>query len=262
MLIATAMACSRNPSRDSQERLIFRDANGRELSTKDLRGVSGKANYEVVGVRDVPDAAMRLHEAGRRAGAAGRYDDALTALAQAHELAPTWPYPLYDTAWTYLLIGDATRAEEKYSEVDKLAPRGFFTTKTALDCLRRERKGEIGPGAYKVFVLLESRSASEKKEVLNALLKKWPRFPAAWKELSTLLDDDVGQLAAIEKGLAYDPDGETQGILLLNKALALNRQGKKNEAVAMLGTLALDPQSTLGTETLAKFTLLQITSGK
>ena len=51
-------------------------------------------------------------------------------------------------------------------------------------------------------------------------------------------------------------------ILLLNKALALNRQGKKNEAVAMLGTLALDPQSTLGTETLAKFTLLQITSGK
>ena len=139
------------------------------------------------------------------------------------------------------MIGDDARAEEKYNEVDKLAPRGYFTTKTALDCLRRERKGEIGPGAYKMFVLLESRSPSQKKEALNALLKKWPRFPAAWKELSTLLDDDVSRLAAIERGLAYDPDGESRGILLLNKALVLDRQGKKHEAVAILGTLSLDP---------------------
>ena len=241
ILVIAAMACSNNTPGHPKDQLIFRDADGRSLTAKDLRGISGTVKYEIIGADNVPVTASRLHEGGRRAGAAGRYAEALTAFAQAHELAPTWPYPLYDAAWTYLLIGDDARAEEKYNEVDKLAPRGYFTTKTALDCLRRERKGEIGLGAYKMFVLLESRSPSQKKEALNALLKKWPRFPAAWKELSTLLDDDVSRLAAIERGLAYDPDGESRGILLLNKALVLDRQGKKHEAVAILGTLSLDP---------------------
>jgi hypothetical protein len=137
--------------------LIFRDASGRELADKDQRGVTGKVNYEIVG-----DAASRMQEAGRRAGA--------------HEVAPTFPYPFYDAAWTYLLLGDTTQAEEKYSEVDKLAARGFSTAKTALACWRREREGEIGTGAYKTLVLLESSSPSEKKQVLSALLEKWPRF--------------------------------------------------------------------------------------
>ena len=58
-------------------------------------------------------------------------------------LAPDWPYPVYDAAFTYLLQGDSLKAEERYAEVDRMAPRGFFTAKTSLDCLRRDRKSVV-----------------------------------------------------------------------------------------------------------------------
>ena len=42
---------------------------------------------------------------------------------------------------------------------------------------------------------------------------------------------------------------------MVNKALILNRQDKKNEAIEILGQLALDNNSTLASEKLAKQTL-------
>jgi hypothetical protein len=55
--------------------------------------------------------------------------------------------------------------------------------------------------------------------------------------------------------LEHDPDPETKGVLLINRAIILHRQGDRESAVTILGELALDPQSTLGTEMLAKSTL-------
>ena len=65
-------------------------------------------------------------------------------------------------------------------------------------------------------------------------------------------------LRAADKGLAHAPDGETKGILLVNKALVLSRRGDRQGAVKILGDLALDPASTLGTEMLAKATLAKL----
>jgi hypothetical protein len=67
------------------------------------------------------------------------------------------------------------------------------------------------------------------------------------------------KLSAIEKGLAAKPDRETEGILLINKALALNEQGDTETATAILGSLALDPRATFASEHLAKQTLAFIT---
>jgi hypothetical protein len=47
-------------------------------------------------------------------------------------------------------------------------------------------------------------------------------------------------------------------MLLLNKALVANQRGDRGAAIAILGDLALDPGSTLATETLAKATLAQV----
>jgi hypothetical protein len=99
---------------------------------------------------------------------------------------------------------------------------------------------------------------AEKKAVLEGIVEKFPAFPVAWKELSSLLEDDDARLRAISRGLEHDPDGETKGILLINKALILHRRGDRDGALKILGGLALDPQSTLGTETLAKATLAQL----
>src|SRR4051812_25108552 len=88
-------------------RLVFKDATGRELTMKDLEGVSGKAHWEVVGGDAIPPEASRLHQEARAAGGRGEYARALELLDRAHSLAPAWPYPVYDAAFTYLLQGDS-----------------------------------------------------------------------------------------------------------------------------------------------------------
>jgi hypothetical protein len=71
-------------------------------------------------------------------------------------------------------------------------------------------------------------------------------------------DTDAGKLAAIEQGLAANPDGEMIGILLINKALIMDRSGDHEGAIRLLGELALDPASTHATEHLAKVTLANV----
>jgi len=239
--------------------LVFRDAAGRELTADQLKDISGTVRWELIGAEAIPAEALRLHSEARTAGRRGDYGRALMLLDEAHGLAPNWPYPVYDKAFTYLLQGDSIRAEEHYAEVDRMAPRGFFTAKTSLDCLRRERAGVVPPGFCQAFVTLEWMDDKVKKRaILEGIVEKFPAFPAAWKELSSLLDDDVARLRAIMRGLEHDPDRETKGMLLINRAMLLHRRGDVDGAIAILGELALDPQSTLGVETMAKAMLARI----
>jgi tetratricopeptide (TPR) repeat protein len=244
------------------DRLVFQDAAGRVLTTRDLEEFSGQVDWQINGGHTVPTDAVRRHEEARAAGARGDYDRALVLLDAAHALAPGWPYPVYDAAFTYLLQGDTDTAERCYAQVDRLAPRGFFTCKTTLDCLRRERAGDLPRGFCRAFTTLESLGdLSRRKAVLEGIVARFPRFAPAWKELAALLDDPGERLRAIESGLAAQPDPETRGMLLLNKALAVNQRGERGAAIAILGDLALDPASTLATETLAKATLAQVIDG-
>jgi len=241
------------------ERLVFQDAAGRVLTTRDLEVFTGQVDWQINGGHTVPTDAVRRHEEARAAGARGEYDRALVLLDAAHALAPGWPYPVYDAAFTYLLQGDTDTAERCYAQVDRLAPRGFFTCKTTLDCLRRERAGELPAGFCRAFTTLESLGElPRKKAVLESLVARFPGFAPAWKELAALLDDPDDRLRAIERGLAAGPDPETRGMLLLNKALVVNQRGDRAAAIAILGDLALDPASTFATEILAKATLAQV----
>ena len=63
-----------------------------------------------------------LHLEAREAGQAGNYDLAIQKLKEAMALEPSWPYPVYDLAFTYLLKGDFTNALKYYKETDALEP--------------------------------------------------------------------------------------------------------------------------------------------
>jgi len=239
-------------------RVVFRDGEGRELTEEDLAGVTGQVGWELVGAGDVTAEARALHRRGREAGERGEYEEALALLGQAQALAPGWPHPSYDAAFTVLLQGDAAGAEKLYAEVDRLAPRGFFTCKTTLDLLRRELRGELFDGFSQAFLQLEwLEDPAQKRELLQGIVQRYPQLPQAWKELAALLTDPDEQSAALERGLAGEPDGETRGMLLINKALLLQHTDP-DAAVAVLGGLALDPQSTLGAETMARIVLAQL----
>jgi len=239
--------------------VVFRAADGRTLTMADLRGLSGTFQYEILGKSNVPAEAESLHKQARQAGGAGDYQKAITLLERASSLAPAWPYPVYDTAYTYLLIKDAENARKYYRKTVELAPRGFFTAITALDALGREAKGDLPAGTYLAYLSLEwMDDPAQKADAVRQLVKRVPSFAPAWKEQAMQADTDADKLAAIEKGLAASPDGETKGILQINKALILDRSGDHEGAVRLLGELALDPASTYATEHLAKVTLANV----
>ena len=89
------------------DRLVFRDAAGRELTAQDLKGYTGRVRWEFIGAHDIPPKAGRLHQEAREQGGHGDYARALDLLDQAWDLAPRWPYPVYDAAFTYLLLEHA-----------------------------------------------------------------------------------------------------------------------------------------------------------
>ncbi|HET8924241.1 MAG TPA: tetratricopeptide repeat protein [Candidatus Acidoferrum sp.] len=90
--------------------IIFRNADGRTLTAEDLKGVVGTFRYEIVGDTNVPSEARSPHQQARQAGGQGDYKKALNLLERASALAPQWPYPVYDAAYTHLLMKDFDEA--------------------------------------------------------------------------------------------------------------------------------------------------------
>jgi tetratricopeptide (TPR) repeat protein len=261
LLFGTLTGCNRSQDTNSKEAsgIIFLSPDGRKITMDDLRGLSGTFDYEIIGNVKVPEEADSLHKRAREAGEAGDYRKALINLERASQLAPQWPYPVYDMAFTYLLMKDFENARTYYRKTIDLSPRGFFTAITAFDTLLREKKGDLPEGTYLSYSSLEWMDDPAKKmETVKQFVKEVPTFAPAWKELAILSDGDDEKLAAIEKGLAAHPDAETMGILQINKALILDRKGNHDVAVRLLGELALDPSSTFATEHLAKVTLASV----
>src|SRR5262245_10794358 len=157
----------------------------------------------------VPAEAVRLHEEGRAAASSGDPVRGLELLNAARELAPDWPYPAYDMAFTYLLGDYLDEAERWYAHVDALAPRGFFTAKTTLHTIRREQRVELPSGFTKAYALLELQPPEVRVRALEQITAKFPSFAPAWKDYAAQLDDDDARLAALDRGLAADPDDET-----------------------------------------------------
>jgi tetratricopeptide (TPR) repeat protein len=241
--------------------LIFKDTAGRLLTREDLKGVTGIVNWEISSTGSVPAEARKLHEAGRVAGQRGDSSAALANFERAALLAPHWPYPVYDAAFTFLLQRQYVKAHEYYRRVDQMAPRGFFTAKTAVHTLQRERAGTFPEGTYLQFLSIEwLENDAERMKAARAITEKVPTFAPGWKARSSLEPDARTRLAYVEKGLALEPDAETRGFLLMNKAILLHESGRKAEAIAILGTLALDPASPIDVEVLAKKTLATMIS--
>lgn len=239
--------------------IVFRDKSGHSLLKNDLLNTTGKINYEIMDNQSINATADQLHKEARQLGQSGKYDLAIAKLEEAIKIQPDWAYPTYDLAFTYLLKGDFESALQFYKKTDELAPKGFFTTKVALYTLEGEQSGKFPRGLYLAYLQIEWTNDREQKlEIAKTLTDKVPDFAPAWKELSNLINDDTEKLKAIEQGLSKNPDADTAGMLIINKALLLNNIGKGEEAKNLLGNLVFSADSTTATIEMAKFTLKSI----
>ncbi|MVO08657.1 tetratricopeptide repeat protein [Flavobacterium sp. TP390] len=243
---------------DNKVRIEFTDQKGNRISKEEIENATGTYNYEFYGIEGVSDLAKSLHNQARQFGQTGDYQKAIALLEQANKEAPNWAYPLYDLAYTYLLQDDYENALKYYKLTDQVAPKGFYTSKTALHTLEREKSGELQKGLYKYYLYIEWISnESEKREMIELFVEKFPSFAPAWKEYSKFLEGQE-RINAIEKGLEQKPDIETKGVLLINKALAINKNGEFENATKILTSVIFDPNSTYGNIEMAKFVLHNI----
>ncbi|WP_207625672.1 tetratricopeptide repeat protein [Niastella populi] len=239
--------------------IVFTDSSGNILTTTDLANVTGNVNYQVKSEQYVDSKAQSLQNEARSLGQSGKYDLAINKLKQAIQIQPNWAYPIYDLAFTYLLKGDYGNALKYYKQTDSVSPKGFFTAKTAIYALEGEQAGEFPNGLYLSYLQIEwTDDLNKKLAIAKAITEKFPGFAPAWKELAVLSDNKQEKNTAIERGLSLEPDNETKGILLINRALVLNENGKKEEAIQVLGNYIFSPDATMGNIELAKFTLKSI----
>ncbi|MFW9779522.1 MAG: tetratricopeptide repeat protein [Candidatus Heimdallarchaeota archaeon] len=91
-------------------KIIFKDDQGNTIKREDLRNITGRVDYEIIGIENVSQRAKGLHQQARVYGQSGNYSKAIELLEEAHREAPKWPYPLYDLAFTYLLYEDFNQA--------------------------------------------------------------------------------------------------------------------------------------------------------
>lgn len=240
--------------------IVFSDSFGHKISKTELMNSNGTFNYSIYGIEEVPESAKQLHDRAREFGQNGKYEKSIEALLEANKLAPKWPYPLYDLAYTYLLQDDYENALKYYRLTDSLAPNGFFTSKTALYTLEGEEKGTFKSGLYKMYLSLEwINNPTEKLEMTKKLISSFPTFAPGWKDYANLLEGEERE-NAIEKGLELDSDIETKGMLQINKALILDNKGESNKAKDILTSIIFNTKSTYGNIEMAKFALNNITS--
>ena len=239
--------------------VIFKNKDGKVLTRSELKNFDGKVNWEIQSDRKIPEKAIELHNLGRAYGQKGNNELAIQHFEKAIKIAPEWPYPYYDLAYTYLLNSKYKDAYKYYKKTDELAPRGFFTTKTAVHYLGKEQRGELPEGIYLYYLSYEWSNDPQKKfEIVENLISKFPSFAPAWQKRAGFEEEPKKILAIIEKGLNANPDSETKGFLLMNKAITFANIGKKQEAIEILGKLALDPNSPLDIEVLSKKTLAMV----
>jgi len=259
--ILVVSSCKTNTKQSTFEEssIVFKDSLGRTLTKNDLVNATGKLNYEIMENKVIDPNAKVLHQEARLLGQSGKYDLAIAKLNEAIKIQPDWAYPTYDLAFTYLLKGDYENALNFYKKTDALEPQGFFTSKTAVYALEGEKTGLFPVGLYTIYMQIEWADDKNKKiEIAKAITQKVPNFAPAWKALANLLDDKTERLKAIEQGLSKNPDAETKGILIINKALILDMDGKKEEAQNILGNLIFSEEVTTSNVELAKFTLKTI----
>lgn len=203
--------------------------------------------------------ANQLHLEAREAGQAGNYQLAIEKLLEAMKIEPSWAYPVYDLAFTYLLTGDFENALKYYRETDALEPEGFFTTKTAIYTLEGEQAGLFPEGLYTFYMQIEWTEEPEKKyHIAKQIVDNVPLFAPAWKEIAYLQSDPEERMYSIEQGLSGNPDRETKGILLLNKAMILNDKGDREAAKKILAEIIDSQDTTNANSEIAKVALKSI----
>lgn len=190
---------------------------------------------------DVPEQAVALYKESANLGP----EEAFEKLKQAHEIAPDWAHPILMLAVHHLFQGDFHDALKYFELTIQVQPRGCSECQIAIWSLKREMEGVFPQGLYVAYKHIWRRETKEEKiQMAKSIVDRFPGYAPAWGVLAENQPTSYERMLAIEKGLSADPDPQTKGSLIINKALVLKKQGKTEQAMEILRTLLFDVETT------------------
>lgn len=183
-------------------------------------------------------------ERGEDRARAGELDEALAAFEAAAKADPYDPQPRYQAALTFLYMERYFKALARYEQVEELAP-GWFHVRAMIRLAEEVTRGALTREA--LLVILQNLDGpadpTATLPLLEAAAEHAPQIPLLQlilAETHRALGQAERGLAAIERGLEFEPDADVRTRLLLNKALLGEdgeRRGLLKEAVALNGNL-------------------------
>jgi tetratricopeptide (TPR) repeat protein len=242
-------------------KIIFQDKNGNVITEEEIDSSKGTVDYQVVIEGEIDPVARQFHEEGRELGLSMDFDGAIRKFKEAVSVQSDWEYPYYDMAFTYVYKQEFDTALSLFRKADLLYPKGFLMTKEAIYALEGEQSGKFPKGLYLYYKQIELRpglTETQKLEIATTLTRKAPDFAPGWLAYALLVDDENEHRQAIDMGLTKNPDPTTQGLLMINKAYQMSADGKKGEAINLLGNLVFSKESTTSTVALAKMAMRMI----
>lgn len=207
-----------------------------------------------------PDHSCAHHALARALSELGRHDEALEEFRRYEELEPDDPAGLSSTGTELGLVGRHDEAEAAIRRAfDKdpafhwaihalaLVARAKGDHALALALAEEAARREPDQPVYQ-RVLIEAHARLHPVEESVARVRALPGGgePSVWLRLLTTLRDDQRPADAVAAGHAAIADHPRQSPLLGTLALALDDQGRKDEALAMLRqTTAAEPDDLL-----------------
>ena len=194
----------------------------------------------------------------RRAGASGKYKEALADLERAAGLAPQWPYPLYDMAFTYLLMKDFEKRESIIERRSSwhLAGSSLPSRPWILSRGKRRAIFRLGPTLHTCPWSGRRTPGRKWRKCENSSNGFQPS--RGLERTRGARGRHHREAHRHRKWFEGKSRRQTMGVLQINKALILSRMEDYEGAVRFLGELVFDPASTYATEHMGKVALASI----
>jgi tetratricopeptide (TPR) repeat protein len=189
---------------------------------------------------------MTLTKQGNQLASSGEFAAALEKYAEASEVDPFDPDPVYQSAVCLLELGAFAKAREAFEEVERLAP-AWFRCRSDRWLAEGLESGVISVEEFQVVRVLED-GGLKPKEALNLAEQALNRFPEfaplqlLCGDLRRNCGDTKGAIAAYRRGLELveEPDLESRILCALAGVLPVSDPQRKtlvDRAIHLNGSL-------------------------
>jgi len=237
------------------------ERDGRVTELSQLSTIEGAVRFLLERNRPTLAPASVLCRKGNELAGQAKYDEALGFYRDAARADPYDPDPHYQAGITLLLLQRYPEAIEEYEKVNALAP-GWFHIGSDLWVAQELLAGRLTHEAFFAAWAFENvaMEPGEKLKLIDQVIARFPQFSHLYLQRGLALealDRKQEAIAALDQGLATDPEPDIHSRLLAQRA-ALSGQADQRRLFSEILEM---PTANMMSRTFAEVVLRRVEKG-